>query len=76
MNSVTDQIANTWEIVGLRDCDDVEWACHSIDSLHHRHLLQGFGNFVGFTNSRFYQDVCTGSQVISPLISGAILFAL
>ena len=76
MHSVADQIANTWEIFGFRGGDDVERSGNRINSFHHVHLFEGCRNFVGFTDCGFDEDVCTRSQLISPLISGAILFVI
>jgi hypothetical protein len=74
VHSVTDQIANTREIVGFNHSDDVERPCDGVDSFHHYDFFERFGHIGCFADGCFYKNVCTRSQTISPLISGAILF--
>jgi hypothetical protein len=75
IHSVANQIANTWKIIGFYDCDDVERTSDGVDCFHHRHFFQSVRNRTGFSHCRLDENVCTCCQVISPLISGAILFA-
>ena len=76
VHSVTDQIANTWEIFGFNHGDDVERPRDGIDSFHHCDVFECLDHVGCFADGCFDKNVCTCSQTISPLTSGAIIFGL
>ena len=67
MHPVGDQVADSWEVVGFGNGDDIERPGNRVDSFHHWHGTKRVGDVVGLAYCRFDKNVSTRSQVNSPL---------
>jgi len=61
-HSVANQIANSREIVGFCDSDDVEWASYGVRSFHHGNFFQCVRNRTGFSHCCLDENVYTRCQ--------------